>query len=193
MPNETSDKKLVTTESEISSNGVGHSKMQAAGGTSVSSADLTAALKAQQLTIEKLAKENEALKAKSQDNSVDKLAEALGKLVSNQKPIDQEHIINKSSDFSQRTLLDGEGMMAAQQSLMDFQNESKIPISIPKTFQSQFGPSLAVSVNGIRVSIPCDGVTYFINETHALAAKERMAKVDRLLSDTEPKFIETNA
>ena len=83
--------------------------------------------------------------------------------------------------------------MEAQSTMMAYRGESKLPVCIPKTFQSQFGQTLDITVNGVRVSIPCDGKTYFINETHAIHAKERLAKVDRLLSDNEPKVTEIDA
>ena len=57
---------------------------------------------------------------------------------------------------------------------------------------TKFGPSLSITVNGVRVSIPCDGKTYFINETHWEHARERMAKVDALDADEAPNIVEIN-
>jgi hypothetical protein len=79
--------------------------------------------------------------------------------------------------------------MEAQQSLQEFRNEIKKPISIPKSMANFLGPNLNVTVNGIRVSIPCDGKTYYINETHYEHARERMAKVD--LQEAAPDQLET--
>ena len=70
--------------------------------------------------------------------------------------------------------------MEQQAALQNFRGEAKKPISIPKSFQASVGPNLSITVNGIRVSIPCDGKTYYINETHWEHAKERIAKVDIL-------------
>lgn len=197
MSNKISETNTVTTESEIGSNGVGHSKMLSKSGEVMASPEeLSQALAMQQATINKLIKENEDLKKASTktDSSADKLIELLANAISakQEKPVETENV-NKTSNFNQRTIIDGNSLMEAQASLMMYKNEPKVPISIPKTFANQFGPSLAVAVNGVRVSIPCDGKTYMINATHAEAAKERLAKVDRLLSDTEPQIIETNA
>lgn len=189
--------KLVTTESEISSNGVGHSKMQGSDGEALASqAELSKALLKSQETIEALTKEIEDLKVNKSDNSVDKLAEVLAAALNKatpQAPVDTENL-NKSADFREAQLtLDGKSLMEAQQELMAFRNEEKVPVSIPKSFQAQFGPALAIPVNGVRVSIPVDGKTYYINKTHAIHAKERIAKVDRLLSDDQPQVEEINA
>lgn len=98
--------------------------------------------------------------------------------------------INRSSDFrNTKAMVDGRNMMEAQQSLQEFRNEVKKPISIPKSMANFLGPNLNVTVNGIRVSIPCDGKTYYINETHYEHARERMAKVD--LQEAAPDQLET--
>ena len=98
--------------------------------------------------------------------------------------------LNKTSDFKNtKAMVDGRNMMEAQQALASFRNETKKPISIPKSLANFLGPNLNVTVNGIRVSIPCDGKTYFINETHWEHARERMAKVD--IQEAIPDQIET--
>jgi len=98
--------------------------------------------------------------------------------------------INRSSDFrSTKAMVDGRNMMEAQQSLQEFRSEVKRPISIPKSMANFLGPNLNVTVNGIRVSIPCDGKTYYINETHWEHARERMAKVD--IQEASPDQLET--
>jgi hypothetical protein len=97
---------------------------------------------------------------------------------------------NKTSDFKNtKAMVDGGNMMEAQQALASFRNEVKKPISIPKSLANFLGPNLNVTVNGIRVSIPCDGKTYYINETHWEHARERMAKVD--IQEATPDQIET--
>jgi hypothetical protein len=80
--------------------------------------------------------------------------------------------------------------MEAQQTLQMCRNERKFPISISKTIANSVGPSLTITVNGVRVSIPCDGKTYYINESHYEHARERLAKLDILTSNTEPQVIE---
>lgn len=198
MSNETSENKKVTTESEIGSNSVGHSKMlgESGGAEKASPEELQLALVASQQTIDHLEAELAAERAKkgNNDDSVNKLAELLASVIKPQQqgPAEADNI-NRASDFKERTIIDGNSLMEAQQTMMMYKNEPKEPISISKTFQSQFGPALVITVNGVRVAIPVDGKTYMINQTHCLHAKERIAKVDRLLADTEPQVIETNA
>lgn len=139
-----------------------------------------------ELEIAQLRAENEALRksTSSTNDSVNKLAEALlaglNKPAAPQQPVQQVDV-NRAADFKNaRATVDGRSLAEQQQALQMFRNEKTKPISIPKSFQNSLGPNLAVTVNGIRVSIPCDGKTYFINETHWEHARERMAKVDIL-------------
>lgn len=139
-----------------------------------------------ELEIAALKAENEALRkaTTSTSDSVNKLAEALlaglNKPAAPQQPVQQVDV-NRAADFKNaRATVDGRSLAEQQQALQMFRNEKTKPISIPKSFQNSLGPNLAVTVNGIRVSIPCDGKTYFINETHWEHARERMAKVDIL-------------
>ena len=139
-----------------------------------------------ELEIALLKAENEKLRqaqANSND-SVNKLAEALlagiGKAQAPSQQVNQVDI-NRAADFKNtRATVDGRSLAEQQAALQMFRNEPKKPISIPKSFQNSIGPNLAITVNGIRVSIPCDGKTYFINETHWEHARERIAKVDIL-------------
>lgn len=139
-----------------------------------------------ELEIAMLKAENEALRANqsSSNDSVNKLAEVLlagiNKGQAPQQPVQQVDV-NRVADFKNtRATVDGRSLAEQQAALQMFRNEAKKPISIPKSFQNSIGPNLAVTVNGIRVSIPCDGKTYFINETHWEHARERIAKVDIL-------------
>ena len=123
-------------------------------------------------------------KASASDDAISKLAATLAALIP--KPAVQagpteSETINKTTDFnSQKVAIDGRSLMEAQMAVNAFRNESKVPVSVAKSLQGSFGPFLAVSVNGVRVSIPCDGRTYYINKTHAEHIKERIAKVDNL-------------
>jgi hypothetical protein len=203
MPNNISESKKVTTESEIGSNGVGHSTVLSnkSGEAVASPEELQLALVASQKTITKLTQELEAMKSElaannKSDDSVNRLADLLATAITANSPVKgpkEPDNLNKATDFKERMQIDGTSLMEAQATMMMYKNEPKEMISIPKTFQSQFGPALVVTVNGVRVAIPVDGKSYAINKTHAQHAKERMAKVDRLLADTEPQIIETNA
>lgn len=158
-----------------------------------SSLELAAALESSQQAIKDKDAEIAALraqlsatdKATASDDAIAKLAATIAALVpkpqaSSQGPTEQD-TLNKATDFNnQKVTIDGRSLMEAQVAVNEFRNEKKVPIAISKSLQSQFGPNLSVSVNGVRVSVPCDGRTYYINKTHAIHIKERIAKVDNL-------------
>lgn len=128
-----------------------------------------------------------------QSDPINKLAELLTPLI--QKPavqaVPEPDNLNRTTDFkNQRATMDGQAMLESQQLLAGFKTEDKLPISIPKTMANSVGSSLAITVNGVRVSIPCDGKTYYINRTHWEHARERLAKIDILNSNTEPQIVE---
>jgi len=199
MSQENSEKKI-TAESEIGSNGVGHSKMLGESGVGESSPTLEelklALAISENQKAQMQAELDEVKKGKASDSSaIKQLAELLQEAIVN-KPVGpaEPDNINRTAEFRERAAkIDGASLMEAQSTMLAYRGENKIPVSVPKTFASQFGHSLDITVNGVRVSIPCDGKTYLINETHAIHAKERIAKVDRLLSDTEPKITEIEA
>ena len=201
MSTNNSENKKVTAESEIGSNGVGHSKMlgeSGAGVNDLSPDELKLALaisENQKAQMEAELNKLKAANAKSDSSAIEQLAELLTNAIV-QKPAGPTEAdnINRTAEFRERAArIDGASLMEAQSTMLAYRGEAKLPVSIPKTFQSQFGQSLDITVNGVRVSIPCDGKTYFINETHAIHARERLAKVDRLLSDNEPKITEIEA
>ena len=164
-----------------------------------SAADLSA-------TIELLLEQNKALQSENArlaakldsgspanaESSFDKLAEllseALGKKAKSPEEVNPENL-NKTAAFNTKNQIDGQSLMEAQAMLLQFRDERKVPISVPKLLASYIGPQLAVSVNGVRVSIPADGKTYFINETHALAARERMAKINLIQSKSASNIV----
>lgn len=204
-----SEDKKVIAESEIGSDSVGHSNAtsELEGASKASSKDLELALVASNDTIhamdaelKRLKAENAALKAKGEapktsDDSINKLAEMLAGAIAGAKTTGPKETdnINRTQGFTERQTIDGNSLMEAQSKMIAFKEEEKLPISIAKSFQSQFGPFLAITVNGVRVAIPCDGKTYYINKTHAIHARERLAKVDRLVSNQEPDIKEINA
>lgn len=194
MSNNSEEKKVIA-ESEIGGNDVGHSKMLGESGVGTpTSEELKLALEISESQRRAAEKELAAMKAKNSDSSaIQQLAELLAGAVKKPSGPSENDNINRSAGFRERAHIDGASLMEAQSTMLAYRNEHKIPVSIPKTFQSQFGQTLDITVNGVRVSIPCDGKTYLINETHAIHAKERLAKVDRLLSDNEPKITEIDA
>lgn len=202
MSNENPELKKVTAESESGSNGVGHSKMLGESGgvdlNSLSPEELKLRLVMTETQLAQAKNALDAKKAKEAEgsDSIKELASLLADAIIGKKPTGPAEAdnINRTAEFKERAArIDGASLMEAQSTMLAYRGEAKIPVSVPKTFASQFGNSLDITVNGVRVSIPCDGKTYYINETHAIHAKERIAKVDRLLSDNEPKITEIEA
>ena len=194
-----------TTVSGNGSIGVEHSDSVASvsrTGGKASSTELAKALSESQKTnaamaetISQLQLEIANLKSSANSNAdVNTIITALAGALKNagpQGPSESDNI-NRTTDFTNsRAAVDGRSIMEAQQTLQIFRREIKKPISIPKYMQNQIGPSLTITVNGVRVSIPCDGKTYMINKTHWEHAKERVAKLDNLnASISEPGVIE---
>lgn len=197
MSLENSDFKKITAEAEIGSNGVGHSKPKSSGEVKASPEELSLALVAAQNTITKMKAELDELKASKSapESEINTLVKMLADAIVTNKndksvgPTEPDNI-NRTAQFKERANIDGTSLMEAQATMMMFRNELKEMVSIPKTFQAQFGPALVITVNGVRVAIPCDGKAYPINQTHAIHARERIAKVDRLISDNSPRFTE---
>jgi len=178
-------KNTAATETEIGSGGVGHSMSKGSKGeASVSPAELKMTVELQSQTIAQLKAELDRVK-KSGSGDIDKLAEALARIAkpansgggATAQDIDN---INRSTEFKEfANSVNGRSLMAQQAQLGVYKNEERKPIFIPASYKNVFGPCLAICVNGVHVSIPVDGKTYYINKTHWLHARERMAKVDR--------------
>lgn len=201
MPNE-SQNNLTIAETEIGNSGVGHSTPRKEKRDGVATPlELSLALEESNKTIAILQKQLEEAKARpaapapTQDSDIDRLTKALETLVKQnapQAPVNMDNI-NSSKDFmGTKTTVDGRSLAEAQETLMHYRNEEKLPISIPKSLQATFGPALPITVNGVRISIPCDGKTHLINRTHWEHAKERIAKVDLMNADFEPQIVEIN-
>lgn len=165
-------------------------KSKGAAGKPASPEDLSATVSLLLEQNQKLIAQNQALQARIEANSpagsssalndlAKLLAEAIKAPGKASGPSEEDNV-NRTSAYNTKNQIDGQSLMEAQATLMQFRDERKEPISVPKLLAAYIGPQLAVSVNGVRVSIPADGKTYYINETHALAAKERMAKINRL-------------
>ena len=198
MPNESQNKG--TTVAENSGTGVETSKAQRSTASSSNAAGYAelelALIESQKANQALLARVNQLEKANSSDSSINKLTEALTNLVKqNQAPVQahgptESDNINRTDHFNAKASVDGRSLVEAQRTLQMFRNEAKKPISIPKSMAAKFGPTLPINVNGVRVSIPCDGKTYFINETHWEHARERIAKVDALDAGMDNNIVE---
>lgn len=192
-----SQKHLNTTEPEIGGArtvGSDANNDQSGSGNAASAAELALALEASQKHIRELELKLERSEAsQASGDSIDKLVNALATLIPKQ-PAEQvlanPENINRTTDFqNQRATVDGRSLMEAQMTLLEFRDEEKRPISIPKATAAFVGANLDVTLNGVRVSIPCDGKTYYINKSHWEHARERLAKLDLLNSNTTPQIV----
>lgn len=161
-----------------------------AGKKPASPEELTATIELLLEQNKELADQNKALAAKveanapaSSNDAITQLATLLSDALGSKGPAkgpDEEDPVNRTTAYNTKNQIDGQSLMEAQATLLAFRDEPKEPVSVPRLLADYVGPQLAVSVNGVRVSIPADGRTYYINATHANAARERMAKINRL-------------
>lgn len=189
MPNKTNQ---AIADPDIRDSGIADSKQPLEGGSRKATAEeLALALEASERRNAQLEAQLEA-KSNSGSDAIQALTAAIAQLV---KPtvsaVPESDNLNRSTDFkNQRATVDGQNMVEAQQLLSQFRSEDRKPISIPKSMANQVGAVLSVSVNGVQVRIPCDGKTYYINETHWEHARERLAKLDTLSAKVEPQVLE---
>ena len=188
------------TNESIANAGLGNTgvRRSAKAGEAANAAALAEALERSNQTQAQLLEQNKkleaeiaSLKGNNSNDAINQLVQALTQAV---KPIQQGPTAadeyNRTVDFKNtRAMVDGRNLQETQASLQEFRNEKKYPLSIPKSIANFVGPNLVVTVNGIRVSIPCDGKTHYVNETHYLHAKERIAKVDARETNTEDNFV----
>lgn len=188
MPNKTNQ---AIADPDTRDSGIADSKQPLEGGSRKATAEELA------LALEASERRNAQLEAQltakaSGSDAIQALTEAITQLA---KPtvsaVPESDNLNRSTDFkNQRATVDGQNMVEAQQLLSQFRSEDRKPISIPKSMANQVGAVLSVSVNGVQVRIPCDGKTYYINETHWEHARERLAKLDTLSAKVEPQVLE---
>ena len=178
MPDKKLSEILATTEPENSSGGVkGHSKI----GASEQGASTSDVLISQLIEENRRLSESLAQAAKTNSSSdINKLVEAMTSLLESRERVDTNNPINSTENFNEKNNVDGRGLMAAQESLMKFRKENLRPINVPQSMKPYVGPHLTVTVNGVRIAVPCDGKTYFINEIHWEHIMERMAKINAL-------------
>lgn len=63
-----------------------------------------------------------------------------------------------------------------------YRAENKVPVSISPFYAPYLGKSVRQIVNGIVVDVPCDGQTYYINETHASHIITKIKRIDAMIS-----------
>lgn len=195
MSNDT-QKPTTNAETEIGVGGVGHpsnasASKEAPKGASAESVALTKALE----TINMLQRQFEAERSKpSQDqNAIKELTAALRSLKredvgAHGKPVSDDAV--RAGDVRRsQTLIDGNGLMQAQRNLMSFSNEAQVPVAVPKSLATYCGTSLAVAINGVRISVPADGKAYMLPTSFATAVRERIAKLEHAQTDNlEPQI-----
>lgn len=72
-----------------------------------------------------------------------------------------------------------------QKHLLDvYKNQEKHAVRIAPSYAKYFGKLMRVSINGISVTIPCDGQSYSLPLTFATEVERRMAAMDRYESKT---------
>lgn len=189
----TNQKNPAIADPDTRDSGVVHSNATLKGGSRMASADeLALALEASQREVVELRAAAAARESKGSD--LKQLADLLAGMIAPKNTVaavPEQDAINRTTDFkNQRATVDGRSLVEAQQTMALFRNEDKMPMSIPKTMANIIGPNLDVTVNGVRVSIPCDGKTHYINRTHYEHARERLAKLDKLAANTEPQVVE---
>jgi hypothetical protein len=187
-----SQKNKAIVEPENGNSGVGNSSATTPGEVIASPQELSMTVELQQRTIDLLTKQLEAERSKG-SNSIQQLADLLANSIAKKEAVPAPNVdnLNRTSDFKNtKNTVDGRSLMEAQQTLQMFRSEKKKMISVPKSLAQFVGSALTVTVNGVRVSIPCDGKSYPINETHYEHARERMAKLDIIAADTEPQVVE---
>ena len=183
------------TDPDTRDSGIADSKQPLEGGSRKATAEeLALALEASERRRAQLEAQLSAKNANAGSDSIQALAEAITQLTAQKATVSavpESDNINRTTDFkNQRATVDGQNMIEAQQLLSQFRSETRKPISIPKAMANQVGAYLPVSVNGVQVRIPCDGKTYYINETHWEHARERLAKIDIHNANTEPQVFE---
>jgi hypothetical protein len=131
-----------------------------------------------------------SVKQSQNTDSISKLADLIASSMKPAPaPVDTNNTINSTKSLSgmqEVSNVDGRSLIQAQELLQGFRAESKKPITIPRSLATSVGPYLTITVNGVRVSIPCDGQTHYINVTHWEHAMERIAKLDSANSDNAP-------
>jgi hypothetical protein len=181
------------TDPDTRDSGIAEAKQPLKGGSRKATAEeLALALEASERRNAQLEAQ---LTAKNEAGSDVIQALALAITQASQRPtvsaVPESDNLNRSTDFkNQRATVDGQNMIEAQQALSQFRSEKQKPISIAKSLANQVGAVLSVSVNGVQVRIPCDGKTYYINETHWEHARERLAKLDIHSANVEPQVLE---
>lgn len=63
-----------------------------------------------------------------------------------------------------------------------YRAEPKVAVSISPFYAPYLGNVVRQIVNGIVVDIPCDGQTYYVNETHASHIITKIKRIDAMIS-----------
>ena len=103
------------------------------------------------------------------DDVVNEAAKEIEKPVSNAAEVNHEKGFNKAE-------LKRKGLVSK------YRAENKVAVSISPFYAPYLGNVVRQIVNGIVVDVPCDGQTYYINETHASHIITKIKRIDAMIS-----------
>lgn len=87
-----------------------------------------------------------------------------------------------------------EGEKDRKQFAKSLKDQEKVPIAVSPLYRPYFGRTMAVTINGTSVYVPCDGKTYKVPKAFADEIKVRISNQDELfakkrrLSDVSNNF-----
>lgn len=181
---ELSETKMPTVDPDKHGEGTTHSSVAMNQGGSGKAASAEELSKALGIVMKQNAELQKRLDAQaSAESGIDKLANLLADKIGKTETgvIPDTDNINRTTDFrNSKMYVDNQSLQDAQATASYFRHEEKCRIVIPKSIAAFVGANLDITVNGCRVSIPCDGKEHFINKTHYEHARERLAKLDAL-------------
>lgn len=75
-----------------------------------------------------------------------------------------------------------EGEKDRKQLAQSMKEQDKVPVQVSPLYRPYFGRTMAVTINGASVYIPCDGKTYKVPKVFAQEIKVRIANQDALFA-----------
>ena len=96
-------------------------------------------------------------------------------IVTNEPPATTEDIQHASKRVNNEVAA---ADLRRKQLAREYSGETKVTVMIAPMYEMYFGKTMHVSVNGISISVPCDGKPYTIPETYAAVVQHRLRKVN---------------
>jgi len=107
------------------------------------------------------------------DEFIDDIVEDAAKEV--EKPVVTTAEVNHERGFN-KAEMKRKGLVSK------YRAEQKVAVSISPFYAPYLGNVVRQIVNGIVVDIPCDGQTYYVNETHASHIITKIKRIDAMIS-----------